>query len=69
MSSWVCPHIVAVLKKLRDPQGISSLNIVVLIAGHVHIGLDRGSRGITLESHYRCLLCEVNRDKSDDSAF
>ena len=40
-------------KKLWDPQGISSSSNVVLIAGHVHIGLDRGSQGITLESHYQ----------------
>ena len=36
-------------KKLRDPQGISSSSIVVLIAGHIHIGLDWRSRGVILE--------------------
>ena len=62
---------VAVLKlnKQWDPPGIPSLNVVVLIAGHIHMVFGWGSHGITLENHRRNLLCKVNEDKSDDSAF
>ena len=36
-------------KKQWDPQGFASSIIVVLIACHIHIGLEWGSRGFTLE--------------------
>ena len=68
--SWACPHTVAVLKKkLRDPQRISSSNIIVSIADHSHTVFAWGSQGITLENRHQSLLCKVYGDKSDDTAF
>ena len=73
-SWWVCLHMVAVLKlrSLRDPQGISSSNVIVSISDHSHIYLSCliwGSHGITLENCHQSLLCEVYRNKSDDTAM
>ena len=39
-------------KKRRDPQGFASSIIIVLVACHVHIGLERGSQGFTIEVYY-----------------
>ena len=51
-------------ERLRDPQGISRSNIIVLIADHSHTNFAWGSGGITLENCHRSLLCKV-----DDTAF
>ena len=56
------------LKTRRDPQGFASSTIVVLIASHIYIGLERGSQGFTLKNRHQSLLCKVYGDKSDDSA-
>ena len=40
-------------EKWRDPQGFTSSAIVVLIACHIHIGLEQGSQGFTLDNHHR----------------
>ena len=57
-------------KKLWDPQGISSSNVIVLIADHSHTSFAWKSQGITLEIaikvHYIKFDCG---DKSDDTAF
>ena len=68
---FACPHIVAVLKlkKLRDPPGISSSNVIAPIADHSHIVFVRETRGIIFENRHQILLCKVYRDKSDDTAF
>ena len=46
------------IKKLRDPQGISSLNIIVSIADHSHtvlLGDPEGSPSkIAIKVHYDC---------------
>ena len=55
-------------KKRRDPQGFASLTIVVLIACHIHVGLERGSQGFTLKNRHQSLLRYVYGDKNDDSA-
>ena len=52
-------------KKLRDPQGISSSNII-LIADHSHTIFAWGSHGITLENRHKNSLCKVYGDKSDE---
>ena len=50
-------------KKRRDPQGFTSSTVVVLIACHIHIGLEPGSRGFTLENCHQSLLCKSMRIK------
>ena len=56
------PHIFCV-KKRWDPPGIPTLNIVVLIAGHIHIVFLGGDlRGlpstIAIEVYYTCMLSQ-----------
>ena len=53
-SSWACSPIVAVLKLknggiLQGSLSLNIVNIVVLIAGHIHIVFGWGSWGITLK--------------------
>ena len=43
-------------KNLRDSQGISSLNVIVLIADHSHTVFAWGSGGITFENRHRSSL-------------
>ena len=50
-------------------ENILGANIGVFIANHIHIALEWGSWGITLDNYCRRSLCNVNGYKSDDSAF
>ena len=54
------PHGCSV-EKMWDPQGISSLNVIVSIADHSHTFFVWGSRGITLENRHQSLLYKVYR--------
>ena len=53
-------------KKLWDPRGISSSNVIVSIADHSYIIIAWGSRAKTA---IKSLLCKVYGDKSDDTGF
>ena len=63
-------HVHVVAEKQWNPQGFTSSTIVVLIACQIriHVGLEWGSQGFTLENCHQILLCKVYGDKSDDSA-
>ena len=64
----VSPYSCCAEAKTRwDPQGFTSLTIVILITCHIHIGLEQEPEVFTLENHNRSLLCKVYGDKSDDS--
>ena len=55
-----CPHTVAVLKlkTIWNPQGISSLNIIVSVANHSHTLFVGGFQAITLENLHHSFLCK-----------
>ena len=56
-------------KKLRDPPGIPTSNVIVLITDHSHILFVQGSQGITLENRHWSLLYKIYGDKSAGTAF